>query len=468
MKLKHLFLAALAVGTFASCSNDGDGLDAPVYKDIDTYISLTTTPKTTVTKVSLVESGNTEKGSNGEQFIHTLTALVFDGPTGNFVTKVTSTSSEGKSLDKIENIIVKVKAEEAGDISTSSFTVVLVANVANIPDPTSLEDFKSKHFEGISNYTFAGVNGTSQTQYLPMGSSVVTVSNLVAGTAYDNWIKAGAADNKPVYVEDKSNKILTIVDNKVNTEAEFGEEYKAEEADQIALTRYVARVQLESLDANFTANWSNAEFHLTNVALANVSNASRFVENESSFEYVLGQGTNGAYANNAFYRGYPETINRADYYLAQGEFNNGGLAKTYSGITISNSSGTTTFKDATTGTPNASNQMAQFYAFEFDGYGIKNDDAEEVANEVNTLLIITGKISGVSGINPDEERSFRIPIKHDSTTRAVKRNYIYKVNATLTGTGTPNPDEALLNAFMSFTIKVEPWNVITQTEDDVN
>lgn len=466
MKLKHLFLAALAVGTFASCSNDGDGLDAPVYKDIDTYISLTTTPKTTVTKASSVESGNTEKGSNGEQFIHTLTALVFD-EADNFVTKVTSTS-EGKSLDKIENIIVKVKAEEAGDISTSSFKVVLVANVANIPDPTSLEDFKSKHFDGISNYTFAEVNGTSQTQYLPMGSSVVTVNNLVAGTAYDNWIKADAIDNKPVYVEDKSNQILTIANNKVNTDAGLGEEYKAEEADQIALTRYVARVQLESLDAHFTENWSNAEFHLTNVALANVSNASRFVENESSFEYVLGQGTNGAYADNAFYRGYPATITRADYYLANGEYDNGGLAKTYPGITISNTSGTTTFKDATTSKSNASNQMAQFYAFEFDGYEIKKDDEGIIANEVNTLLIITGKISGVSGINPDEERSFRIPIKHDSNTKAVKRNYIYKVNATLTGTGTPNPDETLLNAFMSFTIRVEPWNVITQTEDDVN
>lgn len=467
MKLKHLFLAALAVGTFASCSNDGDGLDAPVYKDIDTYISLTTTPKTTVTKASSVESGDTEKGSKGEQFINTLTALVFDEATGNFVTKVTSTSKEGKSLDKIENIIVKVKAEEAGDISTSSFNVVLVANVANIPDPTSLEDFKSKHFDGISNYTFAEVNGTSQTQYLPMGSSVVTVRNLVAGTAYDNWIKASATDNIPVYVENNSNKILAIANNKVNTDAALGDEYDVKEADQIALTRYVARVQLESLDANFTENWSNAQFHLTNVALANVSNASRFVENESSFEYVLGQGTNGAYADNAFYRGYPATINRADYYLANGEYDSNSLAKTYSGITISNTSGTT-FKDATTGTPNVSNEMAQFYAFEFEGYGIKNDDAEKVANEVNTLLIITGKISGVSGINPDEERSFRIPIKHDSNTKAVKRNYIYKVNATLTGTGTPNPDETLLNAFMSFTIKVEPWNVITQTEDDVN
>lgn len=467
MKLKHLFLAALAVGTFASCSNDGDGLDAPVYKDIDTYISLTTTPKTTVTKASLVESGDTEKGSNGEQFINTLTALVFDETTGNFVTKVTSTSDGTTSLNKIENIIVKVKAEEAGDISTSSFKVVLVANVANIPDPTSLEDFKSKHFDGISNYTFAEVNGTSQTQYLPMGSSVVTVSNLVAGTAYDNWIKAGATDNKPVYVEDKSNKILTIADNKVNTDAGLGNKYNAEEADQIALTRYVARVQLESLDANFTENWSNAQFHLTNVALANVSNASRFVENESSFEYVLGQVAGGVYADNAFYRGYPATITRADYYLANGEYDNGGLAKTYSGITISNTS-STTFKDATTGTPNVSNEMAQFYAFEFDGYEIKKDNAVEVANEVNTLLIITGKISGVSGINPDEERSFRIPIKHDSNTKAVKRNYIYKVNATLTGTGTPNPDETLLNAFMSFTIKVEPWNVITQNEDDVN
>lgn len=468
MKLKHLFLAALAVGTFASCSNDGDGLDAPVYKDIDANISLTATPKTTVTRASSVESGGTEKGSNGEQFIHTLTALVFDEMTGSFVAKFTSTSDGTTSLNKIENMMVKVKAEEVGDISTSSFKVVLVANVANIPDPASLEDFQSKHFEGISNYTFAGVNGASQTQYLPMGSSVVTVRNLVAGTAYDNWIKAGAADNIPVYVNDE-NKTLNISNGKVSGVTSDVYLPDANDENKIALTRYVARVQLESLNADFKENWSNAEFHLTNVALANVSNASRFVENESSFEYVLTQGAGGAYEDNAFYRGYPETINRADYYLALGQYNNVGLAKTYSGITISNNSSTTTFKDATTtGTPNASNEMAQFYAFEFDGYGIKKDNAVDIASEVNTLLIITGKISGVSGINPDEERSYRIPIKHDNDTKAVKRNYIYKVNATLTGTGTPNPDETLLNAFMSFTIKVEPWNVITQTEDDVN
>lgn len=467
MKLKHLFLAALAVGTFASCSNDGDGLDAPVYKDIDANISLTATPKTTVTRASSVESGGTEKGSNGEQFIHTLTALVFDEMTGSFVAKFTSTSDGTTSLNKIENMMVKVKAEEVGDISTSSFKVVLVANVANIPDPASLEDFQSKHFEGISNYTFAGVNGASQTQYLPMGSSVVTVRNLVAGTAYDNWIKAGAADNIPVYVNDE-NKTLNISNGKVSGVTSDVYLPDANDENKIALTRYVARVQLESLNANFTENWSNAEFHLTNVALANVSNASRFVENESSFEYVLGQGEGGAYASNAFYRGYPETITRADYYLALGEYDNEGLAKTYSSITISNTSGITTFKDATTGKPSGSNDMAQFYAFEFDGYGIKNDNTVEVANEVNTLLIITGKIKNVSGVDPNELRSFRIPIKHNEATKAVKRNYIYKVNATLTGTGTPNPDETLLNAFMSFTIKVEPWNVITQTEDDVN
>lgn len=453
MKLKHLFLAALAIGTFASCSNDGDGLDTPVYKDIDANLSISVTPKITISKASSVEDDNKENGSTGEQFIQTLTAFVFEAEgEGNFVTKVTSTSDGTTSLNKIENIIVKVKAEEAGDISTSTFKVILVANVKDIPDPKNLADFKNSHFEGISNYTFNGVNGKTQSQYLPMGSAEVEVYNLVAGTAYDNWIKA--SDRTPVYVDNIENKKLEIFGDKVSGVTNDVYSPDANDENKIVLTRYVARVQLESLDADFKENLKGASFELINVALANVSNASKFVADANTgYEYVIGQGNNGAYADNAFFRGYPKSIDRADYYLALGQYANQDLAKEYTGITIDNAR-SANFKDATSGKSNGNNEMAQFYAFEFDGYQIAKDADSQLAEEVNTLLIITGKIKDVSGVNPNELRSFRIPIKHDNDTKAVKRNYIYKVNATLTGTGTPNPDETLLNAFMSFSIKV--------------
>lgn len=43
-----------------------------------------------------------------------------------------------------------------------------------------------------------------------------------------------------------------------------------------------------------------------------------------------------------------------------------------------------------------------------------------------------------------------------------------KIYATITGEGSKDPDTSELNACISFSIKVEPWKVITQTETDVN
>ena len=52
--------------------------------------------------------------------------------------------------------------------------------------------------------------------------------------------------------------------------------------------------------------------------------------------------------------------------------------------------------------------------------------------------------------------------------RLVQRNTIYKIYATITGEGSKDPDTSELNACISFSIKVEPWTLITQTETDVN
>ncbi len=47
-------------------------------------------------------------------------------------------------------------------------------------------------------------------------------------------------------------------------------------------------------------------------------------------------------------------------------------------------------------------------------------------------------------------------------------NKFFKVIATITGEGSPNPDEILENACINFSIEVAPWEVIEQTEDDTN
>lgn len=490
MKLKHLFLASLAVCAFASCSDDSsNGIDIPEenYQEIETSLSISAIPQSdVVTKASTVEPGDLEDGTLDEQFVNSLTAILFDAETKAFAASKTVYAKDngGKTLTSIEDIVVKVKAQEAGEVSNSKFIAILIANIADIPTPASYDAFLKDHFEGITNYTFDKVNSTdNDRQYLPMSSDVIKdITGLVAGIQYDNWIES---DKTVINTTQADNKKVEITNNKVVLDTDgspkVGASYATAETKKISLVRNVARVQLESLTANFTNNYSKVVFELTKVSLANVSNASKYCADEAngSFAHIIDGDGNGAYnKTNAFYRGYPtefpsKKFPRADYYLALGTQDDAFL-KTYTDVKIDNVSGsgneeTITFKDGTTvATDDKVNttKMAQFYAFECDGYDINQDEASELAgNTAYTLLIITGKFTG---IGDDKERSFRIPIRHSASDYGVKRNYIYKVNATLTGIGTPNPDATLLNACMSFSIKVEPWNVIKQTETDVN
>ena len=480
MKLKHLFLAALAVGALASCSDDGNGPEIPEMKQVDTYLSITATAKNkTVTKAGEpVTPGEDEVGSKGEDFINTLTAYVFYENTKALAGMKTVSATDGKSVTQIEDIVVKVDAQEAGEISKTKLVVFLLANVKPESEPTDLDDFKTNcFFKGISNYTYSGVNATTQTQYLPMSSDMLEVTDLIAGTAYHNWVEKGIVGEKITYVNE-SGKIL---DRGTNGWIP-GDDYKV--LNDIALTRYVARIQLEELQTNFTNNYEDAEFTLTKVSVVNASNAS-MLYSESSFglKKVLGAGDAGVYdQTNAFYRGFPETIDRADYFIASGSTSDGLIHDyTEENITISNNA-PLVFKgaeDVTSGVEASNTEMPCFYVFEFNNYAIGQDAAPKEGDilsdgktkAVYTTLIITGKWK--NGVI-EGERSFRIPVRYSTTDTdgdkgyGVQRNYIYKIHATLTGEGTDYPDKNMLNAYLSFSIKVEPWEVIKQTEDDVN
>lgn len=138
------------------------------------------------------------------------------------------------------------------------------------------------------------------------------------------------------------------------------------------MTRYVARIQLEELQTNFTNNYEDAEFTLTKVSVVNASNAS-MLYSESSFglKKVLGAGDAGVYdQTNAFYRGFPETIDRADYFIASGSTSDGLIHDyTEENITISNNA-PLVFKgaeDVTSGVE-SNTEMPCFYVFEFNNY----------------------------------------------------------------------------------------------------
>lgn len=113
--------------------------------------------------------------------------------------------------------------------------------------------------------------------------------------------------------------------------------------------------------------------------------------------------------------------------------------------------------------------MAQFYVYEYDGatHSMTKDSESSDAptGNIQTLLILKGTWTNNGVVK--ENRYYRIPIS-DGTDIGVQRNNIYKVYATITGEGSKDPDTSELNACVSFSVKVQPWTVITQHEDDVN
>ena len=114
-------------------------------------------------------------------------------------------------------------------------------------------------------------------------------------------------------------------------------------------------------------------------------------------------------------------------------------------------------------------EMPQFYVFEMKGdKPMLADDLNKGASpsgNIQTMLILrgnwypNGKTNGKTNGQSNDATSGII---------GVQRNTIYKIYATITGEGSKDPDTSELNACISFSIKVEPWTVITQTETDVN
>lgn len=477
MKLKHLFLTALVVGSLASCSDDGNGNgpDIPEMKQVDTYLSITAVANNkTVTKGN-VTPGKDEVGTAQEDFINTLTAYVFYEDNGALATTKTVTAKDGQSIDKIEDIVVKVDAQDAGEVSNTKLVVFLLANVKLESSPANLEDFKANcFFTGLEQYTYSGVHSTTgeNRQYLPMSSEMLSVSNLIAGTAYHNWVEKNTDGNKITYVNGDGN---VLTGNSGNWTA--GKEY--DYSNKIPLTRYVARIQLEELQANFTNNYEDATFTLTRVSVANASNAS-MLYSEASFGLKKVLEKEGAYdQTNAFYRGHPvPDIDRADYFIAAGKVLDG-LKHDYQESIIVSNGKPIVFKGAdsdeiTSGVTESTVEMPCFYVFEFNNYAIGQDKGKSgdvldggKTKDIYTTLIITGnwKNGSIEG-----ERNFRIPVRYANTENAygVERNNIYKIHATLTGEGTDNPDKNMLNACISFSVEVMPWKVIKQTETDVN
>ena len=509
MKLRHLLLASFAACAFASCSDDSsNGIEIPEenYQMIDANISLTATALDGIqTKAVDAE----ENGSNTEQFIQELTAYLFyaEGTSEDdykFAAMKTVTANGAYSVKTIEDIVVKVKATAAGELSDTQLKVIFLANTKLATLPSKLGDVKAAKLESFVNFMQVHpVPGGTQT-YVPMFSQIVTIGGgghkLLAGTKYDNWVKGSTAPSIIYTNNATAGSAHKEIEKKSGAEGwtEKTSSYdpaNIPDEDKIPLTRHVARVQLQAIDCDFKNNYADASFELTHVYIANASNTSLIYADAEP--YSLDNAT--AYSHGC-------TYTRDDYFLVDGSQNVPSLHWTMdAGVDIAmtgndhsknisngniNYDGTYWFKfddqtiEGDEGDPsNRHKEMPQFYVFEMKGNKpMLSDDldkSDSPSGNIQTMLILrgnwypNGKKTGLSDDKKDvvkRDRYYRIPIKQDATSGVigVQRNTIYKIYATITGEGSKDPDTSELNACISFSIKVEPWKVITQTETDVN
>ncbi|WP_301827715.1 fimbrial protein [uncultured Parabacteroides sp.] len=426
MKLRNLFLASLAVCTMASCSKDDDGISGP--QEVDAYLSFASTTDV-MTKTSI--DGGTDAGIGKEAKIQSLTAYVFD-ESGKYViskhvaltgsgTENEDFSTEGtdgnKSINSIRGIHVKVGKPTSGTTSETQFQVVLLANMESL-SVTSLEDLRGKATPSINEFNKAAVGKS----YLPMHAEL-TVSKLTPSTDSEhifNWYKTDSS-------WDITQKMA--VDNISHSgEIPAG-------AGRVILTRSIARVQFTSLSAKFTAlQYQNLSFVIDSIYLANVRETATVVGTEKT--------------DAAYFRGGPDKFEVIQDLIdpADGKTDSN-LLQEYKSVTLSDE------------------VVLDNTELGFDKY-INVNSPESISGGYQTRLVITGTLS--DGTKPLGRKYFHIPLKLKDNVGNVMSNKFFKVIATITGEGSPNPDEILENACINFSIEVAPWEVIEQTEDDTN
>lgn len=427
MKLRNLFLASLAVCTMASCSKDDDGISGP--QEVDAYLSFASTTDV-MTKASI--DGGTDAGTDKEAKIQSLTAYVFDESGKYVISKHVSlpdgtTESSGEDFDAKDGSITTIKAIHvkvakptgSATISATKFQVLLLANMNELA-PADLDALKNEKTAAITTFNEIGKS------YLPMHSDVLTVTGLTpvkeetdgTKTHHLNWYK----DNSSCVVSDTptDGTHVTTVPNGVG---------------KVTMTRSISRVQFTSLKSNFTAQYAGVTFEIDSIYLANVRNNAT----------VMGEENTEAY----YFRGGP-----VEFAVIQGLIDpeatvDASFAKRYETPLV---------------LPNESGEL-NATALGFDKY-INANQPEYAERGYLTRLLITGTL--MDGDRELGKKYFHIPLKLVDDAGNVASNRFFKISATITGEGSPNPDEILENACINFNIEVADWEVVNQTEEDTN
>lgn len=450
MKLRNLLLASLAVCTLASCSKDDDGPAVP--QEMDAYLSIGTTASDLATKASV--EGIDEVGYDSERVVNKLTALVFNGGDDNVTLEgknatfviskainVDNLSQDDKrnkgnddvvlevinnqdfSISAIKNIHVKVTAAEGNKVSKTKFWVVLVANMdINNSSITNLADLYKIKTPDITNIGSPYLdNQTHRGGFLPMSSQKflvqgLTVAETVVGEHSMNWYNGGS-----VYVPTGS-----VPNNEV----------PAEVTSKVTLTRAISRIQIEGLKSDFKAQYAGATFAVDSIYLVNLRATQTIMREEDT--------------DAKYYRGGLEKYTVLDKLIDPESLYKQGFGKKYE----SDNLGSNVLSNAT-GTNVKFN--------DFISYIYVNDPSAKGGYQ--TRLIIAGDLA-LNGKNLGR-KYFHIPLK-DINGGNVVNNKIYKVTATITGEGNPEPDRILDNACINFAVTVEDWKVVNQNEEDIN
>lgn len=430
MKLRNIFLASLAVCTMASCSKDDDINKGPA-QPVDAQVSFG------ITTDAMTKAGEIKDdvpGSNNENFVESLTALIFDA-NDKLIGRKDTVQPKGKenvSIDKIEHVTIKVTPGDGNEgVSNETFKAVLIANAkGEVANVTQLSDLDGTAALELKNYSDVS-NGPVR---LPMASRTLQFSGVkpLGDDHTENWIYNDGSGIK-------------VTDNLVKPQSMV-----------ITLYRLVARIDLEKVTVE---EKSGINFVLTRIFLANVA-AKSPVKYLTSDKNTLVETPN---AVDNLWKGFQSAAFEVSKNLiipgdTPDEIIEDRVVKPFLGKAWADDHfPLEQMIKSLEFSKNIPDPVPQFYIF------AKPFDSE---NKYDTRLVLEGLFKRTEN-SPAELRHFHVVLNKDGQN-GVMANYIYKLTVTITGEGSPNEDEILLNAHISSKITVAPWNVIEQTEEDVN
>lgn len=422
MKIKNIGWFCLAVCMLASCSGHDDPAPDPVPDPnvpLEASVSFAAGPslqtKAGETDVNLINAK--------EKFVNTLTAYIFRDTGGDDQSKTligqgSATSEKGVSVDAVKHIVIKVSPGKTFDAASDDhFIAVLVANAGTGASPANLKELKEKILtKPVEQY----IPGES---YLPMASGEISFTGVVPivknadGTQvfHENWID----DSGFVTAGEGSSVDSGIVPDGLS---------------KIELVRLVARVQVEELIMSIKGEYPDATFTLTHLAVMNVRPYASLVTGVG--DYVKGYES--------------DNYVPADRWIFPDAVLKNSLVKTYQLPLEGNQR--VTF--GATGKP------GKFYCYVFpNAFGAS----------YQTALLIAGKLKRHANAQ-EEVKHFRVILQDvkDKEPVQVKKNHVYKLIVTVAGEGSGNEDRVEESVYVTASLVVEDWSVITQIEDDQN